>query len=360
MGLKQKIKEAKTLLQEKLDKASKNRLAVNVCMLGARGVGKTSVLCAILDDARSMGGFVRTKVQFLAKNDTRDRLYDLRSKLGKAFDDKTDIAAIPPSKGIAEYDFEVGLVGMPPNIDVTVTDYPGEQLQMDPDLVSERIKNSYAIIVAIDAPYVMEEEGIYNEEKNQTKLVSKFILDNIESFKNKLVIFVPLKCEKYLDLKTPIEKRVDRSEELARKVVEECYKGAITSLKETNNTAVAITPILTVGGVAFDHFENGEFGNKVAKYRFYDGVTQNGDRAKYQPQFCSQPIFYLLSFMTQCFERHRNSARGLTALLQSLSDFYKHNEEFFLEMKEIDRHRLKDTLGFKVICGEHLFYSKNS
>lgn len=360
MGLSGLIKETASKVKAKFEEKAHNHLSLNVCMLGARGVGKTSVLCAILDDAKSMNGFVRTRIKFMAKDDTRNRLSKLRHELIRVFDNRTDIAAIPATKGESTYEFELGMIDKAPNIDLSVVDYPGESLVDNPDYVSEKIKTSDAVIIAIDSPYIMEEEGKFNEEKNRVSLITKFIRDNLESFKDKLVMFVPLKCEKYLDMLTPEEKRRNRAEELSDLIINKYYKESIDLLKSTEKTAVLITPILTAGGVKFDRFEEDEEHLHIAKYKFYDGVTSEGDKAKYRPIFCAQPLFHLLSFVTQCFVRHRNSATGVNVLLQSISDFFKKNEDFFLEMKAIDQHRINSGNGYRVICGKHLFFTKNN
>ena len=122
--------------------------------------------------------------------------------------------------------------------------------------------------------------------------------------------------------------------------------------------AVVIAPILTVGGVTFDRFES-EGNLHIAKYRFYDGITSDGSQAKYSPKFCAQPIFYLLSFVAQKYKRHRNSAGIMGAMFKTLSDFFNDNEKFLLQMVKVDKLRIKEGNGYKILCGENLFYSKN-
>ena len=197
---------------------------------------------------------------------------------------------------------------------------------------------------------------MYNEEKNQIALTTKFITDNIDSFENKLVMLVPLKCEKYLDLYA-VENRNDRSNEMTTRIIS-LYGKMVTELKRKGNVALVVAPILTVGGVIFDRFE--VVNNlHVAKYRFYDGITSDGSQARYSPRFCAQPIFYLLSFVAQKYKRHRNSAGLIGAMFKTLSDFFNSNKKFLLEMVKVDRLRIKEENGYRIICGGDLFYTKN-
>ena len=195
-----------------------SHLNLNACMLGARGVGKTSVLTAIFNNSRSLEGFAGTSIKLQAKKETRKNLEVLKEYLSDAFTYRRDIAAIPASKGEEPFYFEIGLIDNSPCVDLIVTDYPGEKLISEPDYVSKKIEESEIVIIAIDTPYLMEQNAAYNEEKNQVALTTKFITEKIDAFENKLVMLVPLKCEKYLDLYAG-NKRNDRSDEMTQKII---------------------------------------------------------------------------------------------------------------------------------------------
>lgn len=333
-------------------------LSLNICMLGARGVGKTTVLTSIFNDSRSKDGFARTRISMMAKPETRTELAEHRDQLLEAFSKRTDIAVIPPSKGEHIFKFDLGLLGCPPCVDLTVTDYPGEKLVQEPEYVSEKIRESEVVIIAIDAPYLMEDGGAYNEEKNQVALVTKFVEDNLDSFDDKLVMLVPLKCEKYLDLLTEESRRKNCSDEMLRLICDKFYTRLIGLLQSKEKVAVVVAPILTVGGVVLDRFVyDGQ--THVSKFKFYDGKTADGSEAQYKPVFCSQPIVYLLSFVAMKYKRYRNKAGFFGMLLQSVFDFLDKNEDFLVEMVKVDKLRLKEGNGYKMICGSNLFYSKN-
>lgn len=349
MGFIDKIKQYAS-------KKGKARMALQITMLGARGVGKTSVVTAIFDDSMTKDGFGRTKIVMTAEPQTGSILHKQRRMLMDVFDNRTDIAAIPASSGESKFYFQVGLIENTPCIDLTITDYPGEWLTDEPKIVSEKICNSQVIIIAIDTPYLMENNGIYNEDKNKIALTTKFISENLDTFKNKLVMLVPLKCELYFGF-SKNGKRNDRTAEMTSKVLH-AYRDMITMLKDNGDTAMMIAPILTVGGVVFKHFEM-VGGIPVAKFKFYDGETEDGRNAIYKPRFCAQPIFHLLSFVAQQYVRYRNSVGFFGSFFQQISDFFSDNNEFLLEMEKINEKRIKDGNGYKIICGQDLFFTKN-
>lgn len=331
-------------------------MPLQVTMLGARGVGKTSVVTAIFDDSLSKDGFGKTKITITAESKTGSTLSVQRNLLMGVFDDRTDIAAIPSTPGESKYYFQIGLMEHQPCIDLTITDYPGEWLTDESKTVSEKIRNSQVVIIAIDTPYLMENNGVYNEVKNKVELTTKFISDNLDTFKNKLVMLVPLKCETYFGF-TKTGKRNDRTAEMTSRVLY-TYSELISLLKDNGDTAVMVAPILTVGGVVFKNFEIVD-GIPVATYKFYDGETEDGKYAIYKPRFCAQPIFHLLSFVTQQYVRYRNSVGFIGSFFQQISDLFSNNNEFLLEMERINEKRIKDGNGYKIVCGQDLFFTKN-
>ncbi|MBR1800907.1 MAG: hypothetical protein IJ767_05355 [Bacteroidaceae bacterium] len=327
---------------------------IKVCMLGARGVGKTSVLTSIFYDGNSKDGFYGTKIRLYATPDTSSELTKKHDLLRDVFKHRENISALGATSGVNEFKLQLGLLSEAPNINLLITDYPGEKVETEKQYVADRIKESEVVIVAIDSPYMMENDDAKDEEKNRTGLIRDFLLENIGNLKEKIILFVPLKCEKYLDLKRDKAEKNDRSGVLADKV-ERAYKEVIDQLAKQENVAIAITPILTMGGVVFDGFELNSEGGQGARYKFYDGETVDGLRAKYEPLFCSQPIFYLLSFVTRQYKLKRKSADLLGRFFQN----FENVDDFFEEMVKIDKRRLIGPQGYRVLAGKDLFFCKN-
>lgn len=323
---------------------TKNHMDLNVCMLGARGVGKTSIMTAMFDDARSADGFGSTKIAMTAKPDTRAELYEKKLQLQSVFDANADLndigkkspaAGIEATAGAGSFQFEVKLIGKPSCIDLTVSDYPGEFLVNNEEFVAARVAESSAIMVAIDTPFLMERNGEYNEDKNQVRLIQSFLEDIVDSVDNKLIMFVPLKCEKYF-----YEGRMDEVNRRVRDV----YAGIIDLFIKVPTVTMVITPILTMGGVVYDRFEIvGDV--KVARYAYYEKAPH------FHPMFSVQPIYYLLSFVSNMYNIHRRSVGFWKGLLQGIVSFFDKNEEFIMEMRRLEEYRLSDECGYSVISG---------
>ena len=284
---------------------TKNHITLGVCMLGARGVGKTSIMTAMFDDARSSEGFGTTRIAMTAKPDTRAELYDKKLQLQSAFDDNADLSLIgrkSPSAGIeatagaSNFHFEVKLVGKPSCIDLVVSDYPGEFLVNNKEFVAGKIAEASAIMVAIDTPFLMEKKGKYNEENMK---------------------------------------------------VREAYAGIMDLFADVPTVAMVITPILTMGGVVFDRFETvGD--THVARYEYYQKAPH------FHPMFSVQPIYYLLSFVSKLYYANRRSVGFWKGLLQGFVSFFDKNEEFILEMKRLEEYRMKNECGYSIISGNKL------
>lgn len=348
------IKSTVEKASAKMKEHTLREIDIKVCMLGARGVGKTSVLTSIFYDGNSKEGFYGTKIRLFATPDTSAELNKQRERLSDVFRHRENIAAIGGTSGVSEFKLQLGMLNEDANINLLITDYPGELIKTDEKYVADRIKESQVVLVAIDTPYLMEEGGIHDEEKNQTSSIKRFLINNVNNLQEKIILLVPLKCEKYLDLKKNKEERNDVSKLLADKV-ESKYKDVVDELKKSGNVAVVITPILSMGGVIFDHFDTNSEGGTGASYKFYDGETSDGAHAKYEPLFCSQPIFYLLSFVTRQYKLRRNSTDLLGRFLQN----FENVDDFYEEMVKIDKRRLRDSNGYRVLIGKDLFFTKN-
>ena len=326
-----------------LRELSKTHMELNMCMLGARSVGKTTIMTAIFDDSRSSNGLSKSKIALTAKSDTRAELLARKLDLQEVFDEKKDIvdAGIAASSAVHTFNFEMGLLGRTPCINFNVTDYPGEFIQSNAEFVSEQIAQSSVVLIAIDSPYLMEQNAQYNEERNQVSFIYNYLKDNVDAFSNKLIMLVPLKCEKYF--------YQNRMDELNARV-QDCYANIIDLFANTDNVAVVITPILTMGGVEFDRFELKD-GKHIAKYAFIK------DNPQFTPMFCIQPMYYMMSFIAQQYKQHRNDTGIIGAILQRIFDVIDKNEELFEEFLTLAKYRMKDRCCYSVLSGENLLYN---
>lgn len=330
-----------------IQETAKLRMTLNVCMLGARGVGKTTVLTAIFDETRGAKGLAGTsKIVVTPKADTRKILANRKDELLEIFDEKRIFSngGIKATPGASPYYFEFGILGQQPCVDLNITDFPGEFLHTDPDFVNKSLAESSAIMIAIDTPYLMEEDGKHNDVKNQVSLIYNYLKDNLKEITDsKLIMFVPLKCEKYFYQR--------KMQEVKEQIVKH-YADIIELYKTNDKVSMVITPILTLGDVEFSHFEPGEE-FPIAIYKF------RGEFPKFSPRFCTQPVYYLLSFTVNRYMENRDSANFWGKILQAIIEFFKKHEDLCGEMFKLNQFRLEDeSLGYYVISNTKLLNTK--
>ena len=118
--------------------------------------------------------------------------------------------------------------------------------------IREKVREYDVFVVAIDTPYLMEavnhdnklcNEAI-NNSYNHVNDIYTFLseLDDKDGADAKLVIFAPLKCEKWIK-----ENRI--SEVVGR--VKHVYEPTIHALSKYMNVEIDIMPIETVGNIIF-------------------------------------------------------------------------------------------------------------
>ena len=332
---------------------------MKVCMMGPPAVGKTTILTAVFNETKN--SITDTMLKLTARGDT-DTVLDQRLKeLKAAFKYKEDVSTIgqTPGAGLAatfdesEFLFSFGILGKEPVLDMEIKDFPGERVDDAPERVTQFIRESTAIFIAIDTPHMMEQGGKYNEVKNRTADITKFFQQAIYDIdKEKLVILIPLKCEKYQH-----EGRMQEVLECTKKT----YSELIRLFSQHGRICCSIAPIITLGGVEFDGF-NLDAGGEVmidecgvpehVKFKYVSAD------AKYQPLFCSQPLYALLSFMAASYQRIKDNGSFIEKLKNWLLDFFDSDDRLFSEVLKMEKHRISDDkeLGFEVVCGGQLFH----
>ncbi|MDE6332884.1 MAG: hypothetical protein K2L80_09830 [Muribaculaceae bacterium] len=315
---------------------------VKATMLGPRAVGKTSIMASIFSDSRNE--VAGTRLCFIPQESCANRLSMKKAKLQniitkrQEFADKPNTGAIEASNTVSSFDFDMGLKDRAKSINISIKDFPGEYLDSRPEEVSGFIEESHIVMIAIDTPYLMEEGGKYNDEKNEVHQVVSFFMNHPKGLRDKFILLVPLKCERYFH-----DGRIDEVTER----VEEKYDSLLQFCK-SNNIACAVTPIQTLGGVEFDKFiENTNPVStltKLSSYRFY------GTEPEYKPMFCVQPLYYLLTYVANHYEWSKGQSKGfIDKLKDSLTSFLKDDDEFLHEIKILSSKIKVDSLGYKIL-----------
>lgn len=235
---------------------------VNTAMWGGPRAGKTTLLA-------QMTAVVRFELERrLGLNMTGDfftleRLNAAREELAALVGEvragghgsKHGIFPTPPHQDVHRYSLGIA------NEDVTAggmhfTDYAGERLKtLHTDPASEGILSeitaAQVLLVAVNTPPLMAaldfndaEWWDLHERTNFNRTLAEMARQR--SLAAKLIIFCPIKCERWIS---------DNPDGTAlRDAVIEGYKGAITEWQKQKRDMFVI-PVLTVGGVEFDKFE---------------------------------------------------------------------------------------------------------
>lgn len=334
---------------------------IKMCMLGPRGVGKTSVLTSVYSNMNT--AVVGTEMYIKADTGTGIILNQKKSDLKNMFKpgNKPGDEVRPGIAGddvATTFGFDFGINTQNVNMGLEITDFPGEYVLDEPETVKAYIADSSAIMLAIDTPHLMEYDGKYNEAKNRTSVITKFFAENASVMKErKLVMLVPLKCEKYYH-EGCIEEVTQR--------VKEVYAELISFLRDKNNVngmkglhACIVTPILTLGEIVFDCFgvEDGAVAEAVShgqplpkfpKYKYQKAG------AKYAPKYCEQPVYYLLSFVSKLYREMKEDVEssGLLRKMKKLFQQIPENDIILQEMHKFQSKKVDNEDGFVVLFGK--------
>ncbi len=355
--------DLKTFAKDALDSLTAGSPAImRVCMMGARGVGKTSVLTSMFSNLNKASE--NENLQLLTADNpesginlTENELLNKLAELKEMYnctdpDGLITSGGIEASAEVRSYDFSFGIKGKRPCIHLQVKDFPGEYISSRPDEVGRYIDESNAVIIAIDSVYLMECSGMYNDTVNRPSEITSFFKSTFANLdEDKLVLLVPLKCEKYF--------AENRTDELLD-AVENCYKELIDffgSSRLKSKVACAVTPILTTGTVVFKKFKTDDGGNvimlknrPVPAKAYYSLLTPD---AVYSPEYCEQPLYYLLSFIVKLYSRSKNSVQNKNFLqkLAALFKLFPDDPTLLLEISKAAKRKITEGNGYKIIQG---------
>lgn len=319
---------------------------LKVLMMGGQRVGKTSMLAGLIETMTK--GKVKEFIE--VKNATTNEgaslklaksieslKYHLISSYGKTFlidDNKTS--------AFDDYTLEFRIPNTDNFMKIVFTDANGEFYDMgrihDKE-IREKIRTYDVFVIAIDTPNMMEavnpnnklcNEAI-NNSYNHVNDIYTFMseLDDKEGRDAKLVIFVPLKCEKWI--------KEGKIEDI-KKRISVVYEPTLYALSKYVNVEIDIMPVQTVGNIIFKEqnkaiicvtnegarrcaivnkktqvrYEDGSMETiNLKRHRFMedsDAVIREGStliRAnswfttigkEYAPQNCDQLAYYILQF----------------------------------------------------------------
>lgn len=289
---------------------------INVLMLGGKRCGKTTVLASMCNEIGKV--IAGTNMSFNISDDST------RARLEKAIEnisEKIGVFETPLKRTVVDdnqtdswktYSFRVRVGNRA--ISFKIHDIPGEWLtDTHQDNVKWLINISQVIMIAIDTPYLfakmMDDKGYgkYHEEYNKPAEITNFFKNSLttDEISGRMILFVPIKCERYYHLTHTTQLNAfnrDYMQELAEAVF--CGYGELMHyLRSTQelvqNCSVAITPILSAGGIDFVRFYEDEETKRIVSL-YQEAEFLEPYEKGYTPKFCEQPLLYSMVYTLSC------------------------------------------------------------
>lgn len=315
---------------------------LKVTMLGSTGVGKTSLLTAMYEQFASNIG--KTDLQLTPDDESsailQERLIELKSLLDN-FEARGGVQATEgePTE-LRSFIFGLGRQGKPPSLQLNFRDYPGgyHLAKATPDkrkFIKNLLEECVAVLIAIDAPALMELRGKWSELINRPQQITDIFRTAYQDLDSpRLIILAPVRCEKYM--------QSERSAlELTQRIKEE-YQGLLdlfSSEALLPNVVAVITSVQTVGSVVFSRIEIRE-GFPVFRFR------KIGHDARYNPKDSEQPLRYLLRFLLK-LHLTQNRNWGFFNFLRDIFSMDKHLVNAIRELSS----GCKSSGGFLILQG---------
>ena len=268
--------------------------------LGPSGAGKTTLLsCMHKKFEEILPG------SFYPDTNTFAILSRAYKKLEQAANN-SDLEFGVPLEGtsnLREYEFTIK--GKRKNVPVKFYDFPGiwmnpydVKLKENYKRVIKIVQSSQVIITAINTPYIMEYSGRYKDYTGVDEIEHVITMSLLNNDKDKLILFVPIKCEKYT--RTPTER-----DNMLKKIAEVFDKSIRLHSNPAykDRLAIAFIPIHTVGNARFSRFEMS--GNEIIREIY---VKPRG--SKFSPKDADQPLRYAMSFLLNEFKKNSNTWWG--------------------------------------------------
>ena len=300
-------------------------------MLGARGVGKTSILTALYEQFASTIG--KVGLQLTPDDESTTLLQRRLEQLTALLDDFEATGGLEGTENPQSFKFDLGKKAAKPSLELIFQDYPGEYLDNNPQFVKQAMTDCIAVLIAIDAPALMEARSRWNEMINKPKQITNFFQKTyVDLEEPKLIIFVPVRCEKYLqneqDANTLLHRIKDKYKDLL---------DIFSSENLRNKVACVVTPVQTVGTVVFSRIEERD---KKPHFHF----RKISHDAEYKPQDSDQPLLYILSFILKL---RYDKTWGVVKFFQNLFGL----DNFLLEAANKSVKECKSTGGFAILQG---------
>lgn len=241
---------------------------LKVLMMGGRRAGKTSVLAGLVNSM--VNGNVKN---LLIINDVttlmpgQESLFSKIEHLKEAVNNlrgKTFLVDDSKTNSFTTHRLQFEIPGTNNNMIIEFTDANGEFYESKANYdthggapvskseIVNVVKEADIYVIAIDTPYLMEAVNPENELCDESVNMAYNHVDDIHSYltyiddkdgaDSKLVLFVPIKCEKWMH---------QGEADMVTQRIKEVYKTIFCALDRYKNIKVDIIPVETVGAIEF-------------------------------------------------------------------------------------------------------------
>ena len=240
-----------------------NETPHQILMLGGRRSGKSSILASIV---YSLDNYAN----LFTMNDQTD--YSIKDGLGIPLSEKRIeidnylrkhksspknsrfLVDMSPNKGEGIYHLETQIQGKA-KVTFEFVDVSGENMEVTSEhhaRLKEHVKKSDVFIVAIDTPYLMQDDNenintVWNRTDEITNLLSNITIAD-ENLDKKLIIFCPVKCEKWT--------QSGQAEKVTERVCK-AYRKLINNWVHHSAVDLWVMPIETAGGLVHSKLLDG-------------------------------------------------------------------------------------------------------
>lgn len=236
---------------------------LKVLMMGGRRCGKTSALASLFYQmihgatneflTVSDNTILETKIDSITntkKEEKQESLLKKRMELEYFISkggNNTFLVDKGPTPMFWLYNLQIQIPGTSKKTTIEFRDSAGEFFEAGGIYhleTVEYIKDCDVFVVVVDTPYLMVGSKVENEAANVVESLHTFLthIDNDDGRKAKQVIFLPIKCEKWV--------KDGKIEDVVAKI-ETTYEATIRYLKATGKTEISIIPIQTAGDIVF-------------------------------------------------------------------------------------------------------------
>ena len=253
-------------------------------VLGPSGAGKTTLLACMYHEFEEMrsGMLVPDGRTSNVLERAYTRLKNAANSPSMDFE-----TAIEGTEDLREYRFDLKGKGF--SIPIKFYDFPGGW--MDPDnenyeKVLDITKRSQAVLVAVNTPYFMEEDGQHADEGLSSWTIQNILTKSYEGG-DKLILLIPIKCEKYTET---LEETRQMREKMKGRGIFKMTVGLMNN-PTYEDMSMVLMPIHTVGNAEFKEFRKDDSGRVI-------GEVYNKTQGKpFSPRDTDQPLRFVMNFI---------------------------------------------------------------